>query len=75
MKERPLDFNRQNNPAIVEDPNGELITKLKKQYKEICQNLGLANNDTRKGQLTEGMKENILSLTDHNVNEFLPNGV
>lgn len=42
MKERPLDFNRQNNPAIVEDPNGELITKLKKQYKEICQNLGLA---------------------------------
>ena len=24
-----------------------------------------------KGQLTEGMKENILSLTDHNVNRFL----
>lgn len=71
MKERPLDFNRQDNPAIVEDPNGELITKLKKQYKEICQNLGLAIMILEKGQLTEGMKENILSLTDHNVNEFL----
>lgn len=71
MKERPLDFNRQDNPAIVEDPNGELITKLKKQYKEIYQNLGLAIMILEKGQLTEGMKENILSLTDHNVNEFL----
>lgn len=71
MKERPLDFNRQDNPTIVEDPNGELITKLKKQYKEIHQNLGLVITMLEKGQLTEGMKENILSLTDHNVNEFL----
>lgn len=71
MKERPLDFNRQDKPAIVEDPNGELITELKKQYKEIQQNLGLAITMLEKGNLTEGMKENILSLTDHNVNEFL----
>ena len=44
---------------------------LKKQYKEIQQNLGLAITMLEKGQLTEGMKENILSLTDHNVNRFL----
>lgn len=71
MKERPLDFNRQDNSAIVEDPSGELIAELQKQYKEIQQNLGLAMFLLEKGQLTEGMKENILSLTDHNVNEFL----
>lgn len=71
MKERLLDFNRQDKPAIVEDSNGELITELKKQYKEIQQNLGLAITMLEKGQLTEGMKENILSLTDHNVNRFL----
>lgn len=71
MKERQLDFNRQDKPAIVEDSNGELITELKKQYKEIQQNLGLAITMLEKGQLTEGMKENILSLTDHNVNRFL----
>lgn len=71
MKERQLDFNRQDKPAIVEDSNGELITELKKQYKEIQQNSGLAITMLEKGQLTEGMKENILSLTDHNVNRFL----
>ena len=71
MKERQLDFNRQDKPAIVEDSNGDLITELKKQYKEIQQNLGLAITMLEKGQLTEGMKENILSLTDHNVNRFL----
>lgn len=71
MKERPLDFNRQDNSAIVEDPSRELIAELQKQYKEIQQNLGLAMYLLEKGQLTEGMKENILSLTDHNVNEFL----
>lgn len=71
MKERLLDFNRQDNSAIVEDPSGELIAELQKQYKEIQQNLGLAMSLLEKGQLTEGMKENILSLTDHNVNEFL----
>lgn len=71
MKERLLDFNRQDNSAIVEDSSGELIAELQKQYKEILQNLGLAMSLLEKGQLTEGMKENILSLTDHNVNEFL----
>ena len=71
MKERPLDFSRQDNSAIVEDPSGELIAELQKQYKGIQQNLGLAMSLLEKGQLTEGMKENILSLTDHNVNEFL----
>lgn len=71
MKERQIDFNRQDNPAIVEDSNGELIAELQKQYKDIQQNLGLVIAMLRKGQLTEGMKENILSLTDHSVNEFL----
>ena len=50
MKERQLDFNRQDKPAIVEDSNGELITELKKQYKEIQQNLGLAITMLEKGQ-------------------------
>lgn len=71
MKERPLDFNRQDNSAIVEDPSGELIAELQKQYKEIQQNLGLAMSLLENGNLTEGMKENILSLTDHHINEFL----
>ena len=60
MKERLLDFNRQDKPAIVEDSNGELITELKSNIKVIQQNLGLSITMLEKGQLTEGMKENIL---------------
>ena len=35
MKERQLDFNRQDKPAIVEDSNGELITELKSNIKKF----------------------------------------
>lgn len=74
MKERKLDLNIQDKPDIVEDPKGELLLALKNQYREIQQNLGLFLNMLEKGKLTEGMKENILSLIDHHINDFLTKG-
>lgn len=71
MKERKLDFDTNDNPAIVEDPNGEILEELTKLYKDNQSNLGLCINLLAKGKLTEGMKENILSLTDYNVTQFL----
>lgn len=71
MEERKLNFERVDKPAIVEDPNGELMGELSTLYCDIQTNLGVCFNLLKEGKLTEGMKEMNLSLVDHNVNAFL----
>lgn len=71
MKERQLNFNRSENPTIVEDNSGELAKQLKKIYGNINLNLGFCYEQLKEGKLTEGMKESHLFLAESYMIDFL----
>lgn len=71
MEERKLSFKRNDDPTIVEDKDGKLAKELEKIYKDIQFNLGFCYEQLTKGELTEGMKETHLSLTESYVLSFL----
>lgn len=71
MEERKLSFKRNDDPTIVEDKDGKLAKELAKIYNDIQFNLGFCYEQLTKGELTEGMKETHLSLTESYVLSFL----
>ena len=71
MKERKLNFNANDDPTIVSDPDGTLLKAASKAYQEIQSTIGMCHNLLKDGQLTEGMKQNLLPLAEHHVQEFL----
>lgn len=71
MKEQKLDFEINTNPAIVEDPNGELLTEVEKICHDVQTHLGMCHKLLKEGKLTEGVKDSILTLIDNKVTQFL----
>ena len=71
MEERKLNFTRNEDPTIVEDKDGKIAKKIEKIYKDICFNLGFCYEQLKEGNLTEGMKETHLFLTEGYVLNFL----
>ena len=71
MEERKLNFTRNEDPTLVEDKDGKIAKKIEKIYKDICFNLGFCYEQLKEGNLTEGMKETHLSLTEGYVLNFL----
>jgi len=71
MEERKLSFKCNDDPTLVEDKDGKLAKELAKIYKDIQFNLGFCYEQLTKGELTEGMKETHLSLTESYVLSFL----
>lgn len=71
MKERGLNFKRNDDPTLVEDKDGKILEKISKTYNDVCLNLGFCRDQLKAGKLTEGMKETHLSLTESYVADFL----
>lgn len=71
MKEREINFTRNDDPTLVVDKDGAIAKKLAKVYDGINLNLGFCFEQLKKGKLTEGMKETHLSLTESYVQDFL----
>ncbi len=71
MKERGINFKRNDDPTLVEDKDGKMLAKVSKTYNDVCLNLGFCIGQLKEGKLTEGMKETHLSLTESYVVDFL----
>lgn len=71
MEENRIDFNRNEDPALVEDMSGEMAKKVNKIYQDLTLNLGFCHEQLVGGTLTRGMMETHLSLSEHYVKDFL----
>jgi hypothetical protein len=71
MEERKLNFERNEDPTIVEDPEGKIATKLNDIYQKLHLNLGFCHEQLVAGNLTKGMMDMHLSLSEHYVSDFL----
>ena len=71
MKERALNFTRNEDESIVEDKDGELLKKVNKAYSDIQLNLEFCIEQLKEGKLTVGMMETHLSLSEHYIIDFL----
>ena len=71
MKERKLDFQKYDNPALVEDADGTLSSKLREGYEKININLGMLHELLAKGELNEGMKKALLTSAEHEFTALL----
>lgn len=71
MKERKLDFQKYDNPALVEDVNGTLSSKLQEGCEKINRNLGMLHELLAKGKLDEGMKKALLTSAEHEFTALL----
>jgi len=71
MQERKLNFNRNEDPTIVDDSDGQISKKLSKIYSDLALNLGFCQEQLVAGKLTKGMMENHLFLSEHYVMDFL----
>ncbi|MBN1214225.1 MAG: hypothetical protein JXA99_02160 [Candidatus Lokiarchaeota archaeon] len=71
MQERKINFERNDDPNIVVDPNGDIAKKINKIYQNLKLNLGFCYDQLVAGKLTEGMKETHLSLSEAYMVDFL----
>jgi hypothetical protein len=71
MEERKINFERNEDPGIVEDPDGSIAKEIKKIYDNLNLNLGFCYDQLKAGSLTRGMMETHLSLSEHYVMDFL----
>ena len=71
MKERKISFQSNDDKTLVIDNEGVLLEKLKSIYSKMDLNLGFCIKQLSEGNLTEGMKENHLSLSEIYLIDFL----
>jgi len=71
MEERKLNFDRNEDPTIVEDIDGKIAKKVNDIYQHLKMNLGFCYEQLVEGKLTKGMMDTHLGLTEHYVMDFL----
>lgn len=71
MEERKINFKKNDDNTPVLDPDGKLYNKLISSLKEMNENFSLMLYLLNNGSLTEGTKQNSMSLFERKAVEIL----